>query len=138
MRLFVAADLPDAVRAALPCAGAREKLHVTLVFLGDREEPPGLALTPPRAELRVVGPARLGRVFAAGVEDPTGAWTEYQAALAAELGVVAARPWRPHITLSRKRRPDPVEPVTFVPPSVTLYESRGGRYAVLARLSAQS
>lgn len=136
MRLFVAADLTPEVRAALPTTGAPEKLHVTLVFLGSPAEVPVLDLSPPHAPLRVTDVIRLGRVVAAGLWDQTGAWTAYRAALAEALGVAQARPWRPHITLSRRRRFLEVEPVSFIPPGVTLYRSAGGRYEALARLLA--
>jgi 2'-5' RNA ligase len=153
LRLFVALDLPAAVRFPAPAAPwravPREKQHVTLVFLGDCDEPPALELAPPVAPLRVETcitlPPRRPRVLAVRLADPTGALTAYQRVLAEALDHVEERPWLPHVTIGRTRErirrdaPLPeVEPVELVAPTATLYRSAGGRYEPLARLSAQS
>jgi 2'-5' RNA ligase len=153
VRLFVALDLLP--HLALPVPGPpwrpvpREKQHVTLVFLGDVDAEPALALAPPAAPLRVDScvhlPPRRPRVLAVRLADPSGELTRYQAALAAALGHVEERPWLPHVTIGRTRErvrrgaPVPeVEPVELVAPSATLYRSAGGRYEALARLPAQT
>jgi 2'-5' RNA ligase len=153
VRLFVALDLPAEVSFPEPRAPwraiPRAKQHITLVFLGSVETPPPLELAPPAAPLTVAGcvllPPRRPRVLAVRLADPTGALTRFQAELAAALGHVEERPWLPHVTIGRTRervrRDAPVpetERAEFVPPSVTLYRSAGGRYEPLARVLAQS
>ena len=131
MRLFVALNLPPAVRHAAYAAtepvreGTRgvtwvseENLHVTLKFLG--EEPAG-GVTPLRARLREVPaahgplPLALGGVDAfPNLRAPRIVWMGVAAdaaverlhrdvdAACAELGYAReSRPFRPHVTLGR-------------------------------------
>ena len=130
-KLFVALDLPDAVRAGIAAWGreeladpalrpvAPESLHITLAFLGWRPE----AQVPRLAEIVAASaaaavPIALGqpvqrpergraRLFALPVESP--AAPVLQAGL--EEGLVAAglyepekRPFWPHVTVARVRR----------------------------------
>ena len=132
IRLFVALDLPDAVRAAL--AGFRDaaaapdvwralpetSFHVTLAFLGHRpaEEVELVAGVLEDVEKRpalqaAVGaglllPPRRARVLAVALEDRGDALRGLQADVSA--GLVAAglyepeaRPFRPHVTVARLR-----------------------------------
>ncbi len=128
-RLFVALDLPDAVRSALAEAGAAadpsvwrpvapEALHVTLVFLGSR--PPGAvaAIAPVVAAEReapalalgevLLLPPRRARVLTVTLDDRTGALAALQARISAALvsaGLYTPekRPFRAHVTLARLR-----------------------------------
>jgi 2'-5' RNA ligase len=78
--------------------------------------------------------------------DPTGSSIAMQAALAAALQAAGLyepehRRWLPHVTIGRSRAPvarpvalPDVEPVEFLPPSVTVYRSHpGSRYEALSR-----
>ena len=133
-RLFVALELPDAVRAALVAwrtpsveaeagwrAVAPEGLHVTLCFLGwqaEREisqigERCGEATARDAPQLSLGGglwlPPRRPRVLAVGIEDPSGTLTRQQAALSEALSAGGwyepeARPFLPHTTLARAGR----------------------------------
>jgi 2'-5' RNA ligase len=131
-RLFVALDLPRAVRDRLhgwarTRLGGRDALrlvpgddlHVTLCFLGWREERdverlggavracaapvPGLSLREP-AWL----PPRRPRVLAVDLGDGAGALAALQAAVSEALAARGgyepeARPYRPHVTVARVR-----------------------------------
>jgi 2'-5' RNA ligase len=132
MRLFVAADLPEAAvqrlaahGRALSAAGGWRALepaaiHVTLVFLG--EHPPEV-VKPIAAELeaawRPVGGLRLGaelrlpprrpRVAAIGVEDPGGELTRLQGEISARLAGLGVhtperRRFLAHATVARRSR----------------------------------
>lgn len=132
-RLFVAADLPLATRAAvarwrddhaLPEAGWRplpdESLHVTLCFLGGRPEgdigPVGAAVVGqalPATGLSLgeslLLPARRPRVMALAIADPAGELAGLQARVAGvlerEFGAEPERrAFRPHVTVARARR----------------------------------
>lgn len=176
LRLFVALDLPAPVRGALRAWGAaqaagnpalralrREDLHVTLCFLGGREEAqaehigallgacaapvPGLALGAP-AWL----PERRPRIIAVDVADERGALASLQErvsrALATEAGYEPeTRPFRPHVTVARVRGGArvPTEPLSMPPvpgfagTALTLYRSHlsrsGARYEALLRVA---
>lgn len=138
MRLFVAIDIPDDVRAALStlvsklrpaCRNARwariEGLHVTLKFIGEApdakfsEIKAALALVVPRPPIAIrfrgmgfFPNARRPRVFWAGVE----AGPELAALAGAvedvlhPLGIAReARAFSPHLTLARFDPPHPIE-----------------------------
>lgn len=166
VRLFVALDLPDDVRAAVPAPPRPfrpvpvEFLHVTLAFLGWRDEADvdaaAAALVPPPVgelalESMVLLPPRRPRVLAVRLEDPSGDCRRCQAAVGMALehaGVHTpeTRPWLPHVTVGRSREPvrpgrvalPAVPPLRFTPPSVTLYRSRlapgGAVYEPLVRV----
>lgn len=163
-RLFVAADPPAEVRAeasewarhvvrftpGLRSVPARN-CHITLAFLGDREETeipaiaaavadaadPASGLAVPALSLGapVWLPRRRPRALALEVHDDRGELAELQAAVAAGLdraiGWRAGRPFRPHLTAARTGRGFdasdirlPVSPAAeFEPEAVTLYES---------------
>jgi 2'-5' RNA ligase len=163
VRLFVALDLPGAIRAelsgwAVGAVGgderlrlvAQESLHVTLAFLGERPDPGPAANAvttvlqpPPEApSLGVDGPLWLSprrpHVLTVGLDDPSGGLARIHTAvldaLVREAGHEAeGRAFRPHVTVARVRgRLRPFEltappPVSFHPPSVTLYRSVLGR-----------
>jgi 2'-5' RNA ligase len=181
-RLFVAVDLPAQVREAL-AGWAREaavaqplldalrlvpagNLHVTLVFLGAREEGdiPALAdlvtaRAPGPVPLALGGPLWLAprrpHVLTLALEDPEGALGRLHGAMTEALRAgVGHRPegraLRPHVTVARVRRgarvrpesvalPDPPR-LAFAAPALTLYRSRlgpgGSRYEPLARVAA--
>jgi 2'-5' RNA ligase len=154
LRLFVALDLPEEVRAALPSpdpaagwrAVPRGSLHVTLAFLGWMEPPAAERVCPVVASaVRSVGPLTLAgvvllpprrpRVMAVRLEGDVG---ECQASVSAALAGAGlyepeARPFLPHVTIGRARGPvargplDEVPALTFQPPSLTVYRSRPAR-----------
>jgi 2'-5' RNA ligase len=163
LRLFVACDLPgdglaaitDWQRAELaPHAELRavRTLHLTLAFLGNvgAERVPDItgalgALAIPRLEAAVSEPLFLperGRkhVVALRLDDPSGALVTLQRDVSEALRQIGAytpekRPWLPHVTVARYRRPGPpfsLQNVTIGRvglPSVILYASvleRGG------------
>ena len=173
IRLFVALDLPEETRAALAAWGADvaerwggalravppQNLHLTLAFLGAREERevPGIAEivtaiagAAPHLSLGAplwLPPRRPG-VLTVEVDDRTGALTTLHACLIAALQGGAAftpeaRPFRPHVTVARVPRGHRIRPrdaelpspprATFDATSLTLYRSRAGRYEPLAR-----
>lgn len=158
----MALDLPADARAALPTPPApfravpAASLHVTLAFLGPRDEGDAeraaAALAPPPAgELSTSGvvllPARRPRVMAVRLDDPSGDCRRCQAAVERDLVRAGLqeperRPWLPHVTIGRAReRVGPrtacpaAPPLAFRPPSVTLYRSvpspGGARYEAL-------
>jgi len=157
-RLFVACDLPAEVAAAVGRWQDRElrshddlrlarTLHLTLCFLGDvaasrldeviaalgaLELP---ALPTAFAEPLFLPQRGAKRVLALRLDDPGGALVETQSAVSdtlARLGVYTPerRPWLPHLTVARYRRPGhpfSLQNVTigaFGLPSVILYASR--------------
>ena len=157
IRTFVALDLPEDVRRALPVAPepwrpvAPESLHVTLAFLGsvDPAVVPAVAAAMqtaarPLAALSLVRllplPKRRPRVLTVELADPQATSIGLQADLAAALAAAGLyeleqRRWLPHVTIGRARGPvdgraplPSVEPLAFHPPAVTLYRSQlGGR-----------
>jgi 2'-5' RNA ligase len=168
VRLFVAAELPEAALGALLAwrpedealrAVARESLHVTLAFLGERAD----AVVPvvggvlervarPVQALELAAPRwlppRRPRVLAVELSDGDGALAALQADLVAELssGIGFAperRAFLAHVTVARVRYgPSPPElpPLPGIGPfaatAVTLFRShlspRGARYEALA------
>ena len=160
MRTFLAVRPPaDAVahlQDALPdWPSAPERWHLTLAFLGDVEGPERLVgplgavcAGTPALSLRLAGSGEFGRggPVWVGVEGDLRALT----ALAGELagvcrrcGVpVERRPYRPHLTVGRRGRPDPRQLADYAGPTWTASEvevvvSRLGRvveHTVLARL----
>jgi len=178
-RLFAAVDLPADVRAPLAAWGraaagragdtlravSEANLHLTLAFLGAREEEQAEAIGAlVTACAAPVGPLSLGDalwlpprrpgVLTIAVEEEGGAlaalqWAVVEALMAGAAFEPETRPFRPHVTVARVRprqrlRPREVElppspRATFRPPSLTLYRSRpgpgGARYEPLARAS---
>ncbi len=166
MSFFLAVDLDEAVRAHVAEAIARhraltpaswlvpEKLHVTVLFLGDRlpdlEAPMralGAATRP--FSLRLTGAglfetARAPSVLWLGVGGDLPALQALRAAVLDHAGDVAppaerARPFVPHLTLSRGKRPGHFAEVLpelerfdtepFEVTHLALYESDHQRYA---------
>lgn len=132
MRLFVAIDLPDAVKDQLdalraPLPGARwvgrPQMHLTLVFIGetDRGAAAKAALEQVRAapfELLLSGTGRFPpgsrqapRVLWVGVA-PQPALLALQAQVAAALAAAGfpaeGRPYSPHLTLARVKAEHPL------------------------------
>jgi 2'-5' RNA ligase len=131
VRLFVALDLPQAVRDVLARWGGRlaaadpalrpvraSSLHVTLCFLGSRpvEEIDTIgaacagAVRPPAFELAtgwLVGfPPKRPRVLAAAIEDRSRGLAQLQSRLSDSLAAMGVyqperRPFAPHVTLAR-------------------------------------
>jgi 2'-5' RNA ligase len=133
VRLFVALDVPGAVRSALGAFGraaaadddalraiAPEAIHVTLAFLGHRAHDevahaagavrgaaraaPGLAL----GEALWLSPRR-PHVLTVAIDDADGALAALQAAVVPALAEALGwrpeeRPFRPHATVARVRR----------------------------------
>lgn len=172
-RLFVALELPEDARAALVAWCPRdaalrpvraESLHVTLAFVGARDESEvagiGALLAPIARPVRALAlgeaawlpPHRPG-VLAARVADGDGALAGLQADVAAALeGVGVPAPERPflaHVTVARVRRgtvvPEELRraggpPATgFAAPAVTLLRSRlspaGASYEAVSRVA---
>jgi len=162
-RLFVACDLPEAARAAVsrwqeeqlvPRRDVRvvRTLHLTLAFLGGvgAERVPDIegalgALTLAALPVSIAEPLFLPehgkrRIVALRLEDPSGALVRLQGDVSDALRDIEVyeperRPWLPHVTVARYRRPGPpfslqnvnIEGVGL--PSVILYASvleRGG------------
>jgi 2'-5' RNA ligase len=131
LRLFVALELPDGVRASLAAAGAAadpdvwrpvapESLHLTLAFLGARSpgdvEPIARLLEAeagtPAPRLALAGalllPPRRARVLAVALEDLDGTFGRLQARISAALAAAGLytpekRPFRAHVTVARLR-----------------------------------
>jgi RNA 2',3'-cyclic 3'-phosphodiesterase len=164
IRLFCALQLPDDARAELAgWAAARlqegrlvraDDLHVTLAFLGHRpaDELPRLAAELRRAsrdgaaaELRPLRYRETRGVGMIVLEDVGGAATALAADLQERLERLGAyrreaRPWLPHVTVQRFRRPAGERPVVANMRSIhvvrsALYRSLlgpgGARYDVL-------
>jgi RNA 2',3'-cyclic 3'-phosphodiesterase len=166
-RLFLALDLPDRIRRELADWGRehvegrrelrlvpRRNLHVTLCFLGwrDEEEVESLArlagtCTSPVPALSLGSPEwlppRRPRVLAIDLRDEAGALGALQRRLDETLAAQAAyrpekRPFHPHVTIARVRSgahlsardrallPSP-PPAGFAGPALTLYRSRLAR-----------
>ena len=129
LRLFVAAELPDDVRAALaawrpddPALRAVDiaGVHVTLCFLGwvdearvDAVGAAAMACAAPVGELAVREglwlPPRRPRVLTIALDDPDGRLGAVQQAVVEAMVAVAghepeARPFLPHVTVARVRR----------------------------------
>jgi RNA 2',3'-cyclic 3'-phosphodiesterase len=156
VRLFVGCELPPEARAALAAAplpaGLRpvpaENLHITLFFLGERQdvEDCGAALRAlPAAPIaaRTAGLGWYGSALAFDVQDPGGGLAALHAA-GFPGWAPEHRTFRPHITVARRprgersRRPPPPgpAPVAFAVPAVTLFRSVPGRpYEALERLA---
>lgn len=172
LRLFVAAELPDDVVDALvawrPRADAlrpvaREALHLTLAFLGWREESDARAVAAALRPLeRPVGalslaaarwlPPRRPRVLAVDVADGRGELAALQAAVVGALAeavgfVPERRPFLAHVTVARVRSgapapraelPDPPD-LGFAASALTLFRSHlgsaGARYEPLAQVA---
>ena len=177
VRLFFALDVPEEARLAV--VGWRERalagrddlrpvppeaLHITLAFLGHREEAEidRIARTAfaaahglPPARMRGLAarpvPARRPRLFALDLDDQGGGAARIQVAVASALEAERLleperRPFWPHLTFARVRSGRRAEPLTSVPPpavpfsasELTLYRSllrrEGARYEPLARL----
>jgi 2'-5' RNA ligase len=126
VRLFVALDLPAAVRDALASLTPDpevwrpvkpEALHVTLAFLGAREASDVDLIRPlivpsPAPPLALGSilllPPRRARVLTVELSDPTGALAELQSRLSAGLEAAGVytpekRRFRPHVTIARLR-----------------------------------
>jgi 2'-5' RNA ligase len=131
LRLFVALELPAAVRSALAAFRdaaadpavwrpiAAEALHLTLAFLGRRPADDVAVIervlreaAGPAPRLAVAGavllPPRRARVLCAALDDPDGTLGELQARVsdglaAAGVYVPEKRPFRAHATVARLR-----------------------------------
>ena len=166
-RLFVAVDLPAEVRAPLAAWGwsavgaagdtlravSEANLHLTLAFLGAREEEQSesigalvTACGAPAGPLSLgdalwLPPRRPGVLSVAVGEEEGGTLARLQQAVVEALVAGAAfepetRPFRPHVTVARVRARQRLRPgevtlpappkATFRPPSLTLYRSRTG------------
>lgn len=175
MRLFLALDLPHSLRSALAALradipGARwvpaDTLHVTLYFLGEVAPEKAAALAADVQQLafeavplvpieRTVFPdLRRPRVLVVRLRPNAAFETLYKAAasLIAPYGfTLDARPFTPHVTLARLKKPEAsalqasVQQRAALPDAsgrrVTLYESaleqRGARYQPLATAHAR-
>ena len=147
MRLFVALDLPAAVRGALhewassladPSLRliAPESLHVTLLFLGESEPVP-LPEPGEAPVLSLARPRRTPRFLAVSLDDPSGRAAELHRAVVEAAGrEPEARPFWPHVTVARPRdrrgRPrrgalPPPPALEFSGAALTLYRSHLGR-----------
>jgi 2'-5' RNA ligase len=160
VRTFVAVRPPpaavDHLRAALPAwPSAPERWHLTLAFLGELDDPvalePALAgvcavHAPLRLRLAGSGTFGAGGPVWVGVEGDRARLTALAGAVAQacrDAGVdVERRPYRPHLTVGRRRRPDPGLLAAYAGPSwtageVELVVSRLGppvEHQVVARL----
>jgi RNA 2',3'-cyclic 3'-phosphodiesterase len=133
LRLFVACDLPRDVEQAVAAWQRTElgrqgdlrvapELHLTLAFLGslDAAKVPDLehilsGIAWKRAECRFKEPLFLPahgkrRVVALELDDPAGGLRRLQADVSAKLATAGLyepekRPWLPHVTVARFRRP---------------------------------
>lgn len=134
MRTFVAvrppADAVDHLRAALPSwPSAPERWHLTLAFLGEVPDPrtlvPALAVTcsdHAPLGLRLAGSGTFGGSGPVwvGVEGDRAGLTALAGDVAQTcraLGVdVERRPYRPHLTVGRRSRPDPALLASYAGP----------------------
>jgi 2'-5' RNA ligase len=157
VRLFAALDLPPAAVSALAAIPfdedlwrrvRPETLHVTLAFLGERDDAQALAplisahAGEPAPRLAFVRVTALRHALA--VELAQQGLAELQEQVARELGATEARAFRPHVTIARlrprMRAPRAVSsalaPLDFHGTAVTLYRSvlhpSGARYEPLA------
>jgi 2'-5' RNA ligase len=151
-RLFVALELPEAVRAKLVdwrvpilenAAGLRalvaDTMHITLCFLGWQAEaqisPIGdrcAEVLAPRAFELVSGrglwlPPRRPRVLAVEIEDPTGTLTRLQVELSQALSAGGwyqpeSRPFLPHVTVARAGRSARIRPDALPAPPRSTFE----------------
>lgn len=132
-RLFVALELPDAVRAQLAEFGraaaerddalravAEEAMHLTLAFVGHRPEDDVDAARAAVRAVQGVAPAlalaeplwlapRRPHVLTVGLEDRAGTLAALRAEVVEGLSGALAwepegRPFRPHVTVARVRR----------------------------------
>ena len=160
MRTFLAVRPPATavahLAARLPQApAAPERWHLTLVFLGEVAAPTSLAdglaavcAVRRPLQLRLAGSGRFGPggPVWAGVQGDVAGLTALAAALAdtcrAQGVEVERRPYRPHLTVGRRGRPDPQALADYAGPDwtaaeVELVASRLGRtvtHEVLRRL----
>ena len=163
MRLFFALwpDEPAAEKLAALAAElagladgkpvARQKIHLTLAFLGDVDEsalaaamqaPAGLEAAPFEVVLDQVGSFRGARVAWAGCAEPSPALAGLQARLARRLHALGFalddRPFTAHVTLARKVRRAlgrrPAEPIAWRATEFALVRSELGKgsYTTLA------
>jgi 2'-5' RNA ligase len=142
LRLFVACDLPDDTLSAVTAWQRRaladrqdvrsnHAVHLTLVFLGDTDPDGvqrlvdalrGVAWRPCQAGIE--GPLFLPKkgarhVVALALADPGGALRELQGRVSVALAATGLyepekRPWLPHVTVGRFRRPGPSFPLQNV------------------------
>jgi 2'-5' RNA ligase len=147
MRLFVAIDIPDAVRAALESFQAKLRptaklnwspvanLHITTKFIGEWPEDRIADMTLALAAVRVAGPIeirvkgigwfpneRRPRVFWAGVDggEPLRVLARATEQAAAAAGVpTEERSFSPHLTLARIREAVPLEALQAKLQSIT-------------------
>ena len=180
-RLFVAAELPEGVRAAIHDASEpwrrslsafrwthSDALHLTIAFIGNVDAShvraiasavasAAAALAPVPTGLTRFGtfPERGGaRVLWVGLDDPDGGVQRVATAAALALeGFLEAdgRPYHPHITIARTRRPatvpaafheDRVPEARWTIDALTLFRSHlgagGPRYERLGRWNLQA
>jgi 2'-5' RNA ligase len=168
MSVFLALDLDEPVRREVMSltAAARgsvtakwlpaEKLHLTLVFLGNPDVErvkstllAAAAQAPVRLALRGAGTfvtARAPSVLWLGVDGERARLDALQAWARALLGVEERQPWRPHVTLARAHSGEgALDPLaadftgfassTFEASHLTLYESTHHRFHVLLRVA---
>jgi len=134
----------------------REKIHLTLAFLGETAAVPmraaadaarGVSFAPFRIALDRVGSFRAARVAWAGAHTVPADLAALQCALAARLAeagfVLEARPFAPHATLARGVRtqlsPAAIPPIEWRVDAFTLVRTeRGtGRYSVVEEFPAR-
>ena len=171
MRLFIAVDISEEVRARVAEAVARaqttvdakwvrpEGMHLTLVFFGEQqpERLPEIVAAATRIaagqaplQLQIKGAGtftgKSPRILWLGVEGAVKPLGVMAARLGEELGIVSDHAeYTPHLTLARsqRRRGDPMlsevatrlgrtEFGSWEVDHLTVYESAGGRYKVLA------
>jgi RNA 2',3'-cyclic 3'-phosphodiesterase len=177
-RLFVALELPASVRAALATFGqaaagrddglravGEDALHVTLAFLGHRDEADVALAAAAVRSLDAVAPRlalgdalwlapRRPHVLTVALDDLDGTLAAGRARVVERLAAALdwepeSRRFRPHVTVARVRRgtrsrrwlPDPPQ-ATFVGEAVTLFRSHLGqgpaRYEALERVALNS